>query len=57
MKTMCPPGYHQNGLMAVHSFGHVNTSSEQSDKMLKYDILNVFNFQQRLVFAHGSNHI
>ena len=29
---MCPPGYHQNGLMAVHSFGHVNTSSEQSDK-------------------------
>ena len=54
---MCPPGYHQNGFMAAHSLGHVNTSSEQSDEMLKYDILNVFNFQQRLVFPHGSNHI
>ena len=23
MKTMCPPGYHHNGLMATHAFGHM----------------------------------
>ena len=23
MKTMCPPGYHQNGFMATHAFGHM----------------------------------
>ena len=23
MKTMCPPGYHHNGFMATHAFGHV----------------------------------
>ena len=23
MKTMCPPGYHQNGFVATHPLGHV----------------------------------
>ena len=23
MKTMCPPGYHHNGLVATHAFGHM----------------------------------
>ena len=22
MKTMCPPGYHHNGFVATHAFGH-----------------------------------
>ena len=22
MKTMCPPGYHHNGPVATHAFGH-----------------------------------
>ena len=24
MKTMCPPGYHHNGFVATHAFGHMN---------------------------------
>ena len=23
MKTMCPPGYHQNGFVATHALGHM----------------------------------
>ena len=23
MKTMCPPGYHHNGLVATHALGHM----------------------------------
>ena len=23
MKTVCPPGYHDNGFMATHAFGHM----------------------------------
>ena len=23
MKTMCPPGYHHNGFVATHAFGHM----------------------------------
>ena len=23
MKTMCPPGYHHNGLLATHALGHI----------------------------------
>ena len=23
MKTMCPPGYHHNGLEATHTLGHM----------------------------------
>ena len=23
MKTMCPPGYHHNGLVATHAIGHM----------------------------------
>ena len=23
MKTMCPPSYHHNGLMATHALGHM----------------------------------
>ena len=23
MKTMCPPGYHHNGLAATHALGHM----------------------------------
>ena len=23
MKAMCPPGYHHNGFMATHAFGHM----------------------------------
>ena len=23
MKTMCPPGYHYNGFVAAHAFGHI----------------------------------
>ena len=23
MKTMCPPGYHQNGFAATHALGHM----------------------------------
>ena len=23
MKTMCPPGYHHNGFLASHAFGHM----------------------------------
>ena len=23
MKTMCPPGYHHNGLVATHAPGHM----------------------------------
>ena len=23
MKTMCPPGYHHNGIVATHAFGHM----------------------------------
>ena len=23
MKTMCPPGYHHNGIVATHALGHM----------------------------------
>ena len=23
MKTMCPPGYHNNGFVATHALGHM----------------------------------
>ena len=23
MKKMCPPGYHHNGFVATHAFGHM----------------------------------
>ena len=23
MKTMCPPGYHHNGFVAIHALGHM----------------------------------
>ena len=23
MKTLCPPGYHRNGFVATHAFGHM----------------------------------
>ena len=23
MKTMCPPGYHLNGVVATHALGHI----------------------------------
>ena len=23
MKTMCPPGYHDNGFVATHALGHM----------------------------------
>ena len=23
MKTICPPGYHHNGFLAIHALGHV----------------------------------
>ena len=26
MKTMCPPGYHHNGLVETHTLGHNRTS-------------------------------
>ena len=26
MKTMCPPGYHQNGFVATHALGHIYTT-------------------------------
>ena len=35
---------------------YIYTSSVQSVSMLKYDILNVYNFQQHLLFAHRSKH-
>ena len=25
MKTKCPPGYHHNGFVATHTFGHMIT--------------------------------
>ena len=25
MKTMCPPGYHHNGFVAIHALGHLIT--------------------------------
>ena len=33
MKTMCPPGYHQNGFVATHAFGHM---------MITYDHLYIY---------------
>ena len=24
MKTMCPPGYHHNGFVAIHALGHMS---------------------------------
>ena len=41
MKTMCPPGYHQNGFVATHALGHTmyfvkKQVKKQPTRVLKY---------------------
>ena len=37
MKTMCPPGYHNNGFVATHALGHMmsHTSCDQVHELLQ----------------------
>ena len=30
MKTMCPPGYHNNGFVATHALGHMIRHSQSN---------------------------
>ena len=35
MKTMCPPGYHQNGFVATHALGHMMYAAYVATKPLQ----------------------
>ena len=36
MKTMCPPGYHHNGFVAIHALGHMKHSVCRGSLMTTY---------------------
>ena len=37
MKTICPPGYHQNGFVATHALGHMTYSCVQVHELARSD--------------------
>ena len=47
MKTMCPPGYHHNGFVATHAFGHM---------MITYIYIYIYIYKYKYIYIYICNH-